>query len=273
MSRQSLEFFRHAEALSQSHEDFITVTWVRSEGHAPQDIGAKAIVTRRGLHWGTVGGGKVEGRAITFSQELLTSPDETTSPLLLRWDLQKDIGMSCGGAVTMLFERFLARPWSVVVFGAGHVGQALVRSLALLDCHVTCVDTRREWLDRLPPAQAGSFAIHELDNMAQFARDLPESTYCVLVTKGHDTDVPILRELLKKSKLPYLGVIGSKVKGRILRADMMREGFSREDASRFHCPLGLAMGTHQPAEIAVSIVAQLLMTKNKISLNPENEAD
>lgn len=271
MSRQSLEFFRHAEALSEGLQDFATVTWVRSEGHAPQDIGAKAIVTREGLHWGTVGGGKVEARAIGFAREMLDR-SEMASPHLLRWDLQKDIGMSCGGAVTMLFERFLARPWSVVVFGAGHVGQALVRSLALLDCHVTCVDTRREWLERLPPPKPGSFVVHETENMAAFARDLPDSTYCVLVTKGHDSDVPILRELLKKSDLPYLGVIGSKVKGRALRAEMMREGFSPETVKRFHCPMGIAMGSHQPSEIAFSIVAQLLMTKNKISQSEENEA-
>lgn len=269
MSRFAQDLFRHTENLAANRDDFVLITWIRSEGHAPQDVGAKAIITRAGLHWGSVGGGKVEARAIRYGLELLSETKETSGPILLRWDLQKDIGMSCGGSVHLLFETFLACPWSIVVFGAGHVGQALVRSLALIDCHVTCVDTRQEWLDKLPSSHQ-QLKIIATEDMAVFASDLPPKTYCVLVTKGHDTDVPILRRLVQNPHFPYIGVIGSKVKARKLRAELQREGFSPESVQRIHCPMGIPLSTHRPSEIAISIMAQLILVKNK-GFMPETE--
>ena len=261
MNRQAQAYFQTASSLLAAGQDFVVVTWVKSEGHAPQDEGAKAIVGAGGLLWGTVGGGKVEAQAIRYAQENLARGGPIP-PAYLRWDLQRDVGMSCGGVVHFLFETMRARPWSIAVFGAGHVAQALVRNLALLDCAVTVVDTRPEWLAKLP--QSEGLRIQHCDDMASFAADLPMDTYCVLVTKGHDSDVPVLKVLLKGPERPYLGVIGSKVKARALRAELLRAGFDAATLQRFRCPMGLTIASHQPAEIALSIAAELVSVKNRV---------
>ncbi len=260
MNRSAQAYFQKAQALLEAGQDFVAVTWVKSEGHAPQDEGAKAIIGAEGLIWGTIGGGKVEAQAIRYAGESLAKGGPQ-APVYLRWDLQRDVGMSCGGVVHFLFETIRARPWSIAVFGAGHVGQALIRTLALLDCSVTCIDTRPEWLAKLPPLE--NLKIQLCDNLATYAQDLPLNTYCVLVTKGHDTDRPILEQLLKHGGRPYIGVIGSKVKARALRAELLRAGFSPEVTQSFRCPLGLTIDSHQPAEIAISIAAELIAVKNK----------
>lgn len=255
------EYFQKADELAQAGEDFVVFTWTKSMGHAPQDLGAKAIVTRRGLHWGTIGGGKVEAKAIALGIEILSEPLQSKAPRLLHWDLQRDVGMSCGGSVEMMLEVFPARPWNLVIFGAGHVGQALVRALALLDCHVTCLDTRPEWLDRLPPA-GPRFEPRLVDDLSDYLEHIRPKSYCLLVTKGHATDWPLLRRLVLREDLSYLGVIGSTVKARKLRAELAADGHTPDAIQRFQCPMGLAFKSHEPAEIAISIIGELLMLKN-----------
>src|SRR4051812_24559559 len=124
------DFFHRTAELSEKREPFVVVTLLSVRGGAPADPGAKAIVTRAGLDRGTVGGGKVEARAIAHALELIGR--RASEPELLVWNLQRDIGMTCGGEVTMLFETHGADRWRVAVFGAGHVAQALVRVLAVM---------------------------------------------------------------------------------------------------------------------------------------------
>src|SRR5690606_35704731 len=117
------------------------------------DIGAKIIVTESGLQFGTVGGGKVEAKAIQFAKELLSdkNPKEMTSNgLLLTWNLQTDVGMTCGGQVQLFFEKYFSNSWTIAVFGAGHVAQSVTRLLLGLNCQIHCVDPRKEWIDKLP---------------------------------------------------------------------------------------------------------------------------
>lgn len=262
MNQSSLDVFKQAQLLLTQGEAFIIVTLLASAGHAPQDPGAKILVTLQGLVAGTVGGGKIEAKAISLSQELLLgNRQEHASPLTLHWNLQKDVGMSCGGSVDLLFESFQTRPWLIAVFGAGHVAQALVKILVQLDCRVTCLDPRPEWIAKLPDSP--QLTAHCEADMPRFASDLPANTYCVVVTKGHDSDLPILRQLLPRNDLPFVGVIGSKVKARILRVDLLREGFSKELVESFYCPIGLPIGTNHPSEIAISIIAQLLEIRDK----------
>src|ERR1043165_6052830 len=128
----------------------VAVTVVDTMGSAPQDRGAKMIVTAEGLRFGTVGGGKVETKAIAEAQAMLNGTGETTK--FAQWNLNKDVGMTCGGIVKLYFESHNVGRWQIVVFGAGHTAQALVNVLIPLDCHVTCVDPRPEWLAALPAA-------------------------------------------------------------------------------------------------------------------------
>ena len=82
---------------------------------------------------------------------MLAQPvNQTPLTEFVEWNLKRDVGMTCGGSVKLFFETYNHSDWRIVVFGAGHVASAVVECLAPLDCHVTCIDSRAEWLDRIP---------------------------------------------------------------------------------------------------------------------------
>ena len=149
-------FYEQLVALENEGAAFVLVILTESLGSTPQDAGAKMLVTMAGLHTGTVGGGKVEAKAIGLAQEMLTAGSPV--PRFVNWALRTDVGMTCGGSVKLYFEPHAGggtgAAWPIWIFGAGHVVQALVPVLAPLDCQLTVVDPRREWLDRLPRARA-----------------------------------------------------------------------------------------------------------------------
>ena len=257
MNAEQPSLFGRMQCLSDQGVPFVVCTMVSTMGHAPQDAGAKAIVTIDGLHAGTIGGGKIESRAIREALALLRAG--AGQLVLMDWDLQRDIGMSCGGSVRVLLEVFGANPWNIYVFGAGHVAQALTRLLLNLQCHVTCIDTRSEWIERLPTSNKLRVAV--VTDMPTYAADVPHGSFCAVMTMGHSTDLPILNVLLRRDNLPYIGSIGSKVKARALRADLMRAGLSTEALAKLYCPIGIDIGSHIPEEIAVSIGAQLIQCR------------
>jgi xanthine dehydrogenase accessory factor len=257
---KALSLFRRMHELSEKGEAFVVCTLLSSMGHAPQEPGAKALITHEGLSEGTVGGGKLENRAIQTARALLEHPPIGSVPIIHDWDLQKDIGMSCGGRATLLFEVFGAHAWTICIFGAGHVAQALSRALLPLSCRLTCVDTREDWVERLPDAPHLKKLV--VDDMAAWAADLAPGTYCTVMTMGHGTDLPVLKVLLARDDLPFVGSIGSKVKARTMRADLGRAGLSPEQIQRLHSPIGLDLGSRRPEEIAISIAAQLLLARD-----------
>lgn len=254
-------FFEALSELMASGTPLVAVTVVDTMGSAPQDRGAKMIVTAEGLHFGTVGGGKVETKAIGEALQMLRGEIADTTRFA-QWNLNKDVGMTCGGVVKLYFEVFNARTWEIYVFGAGHVANALVTLLVHLDCHVTCIDPREEWLGRLPESPRLT-KIHATD-MPSLVSTIPEGAFVVLMTMGHSTDKPILIEILRTRTFPYLGAIGSHAKANILRRDVAEAGLPEQAQRAFHCPIGLEIGTSHPYEIAVSVVAQMLETRDRL---------
>src|SRR3954454_2659557 len=148
-NRSMPTFFDALTELMAAEPPLVAVTAVDTIGSAPQDRGAKMIVTAEGLRFGTVGGGKVETKAIAEAQAMLRGETAETTKFA-QWNLNKDVGMTCGGVVKLYFESHNVGRWRIVVFGAGHVANALVNLLVHLDCHVTCIDPRQKWLDKLP---------------------------------------------------------------------------------------------------------------------------
>jgi xanthine dehydrogenase accessory factor len=252
-------FFDALNELMAAETPFVTVTIVDVMGSVPQERGAKAIVTHEGLHFGTVGGGKVETKAITEAQRMLAGGDTTH---FAQWNLAKDVGMTCGGVVKLYFETFNAGRWNIVIFGAGHVANALVTLLVHLDCHITLFDPRQEWIDKLPSSP--KLSRHLERDLPAMVKTLPADAFVILMTMGHTTDKPILIEILRTRTFPYLGVIGSEAKAHILRRDIEEAGLPPEAQRAFHCPIGLDLGTSHPYEIAVSTIAQLIQRRDEL---------
>ncbi len=254
-----MNIWEEASSLMSLGISFVVVTITGVRGSSPQDPGAKMLVTRDGLHAGTVGGGKVELAAIKKSQSIL----ESSSPLppeSVTWNLQKDIGMSCGGEVMFLFEHSHQQNWPIVIFGAGHVAQALTRVLSKLNCQVTCVDPRVEWISKLE----GVKAIHHPEPKELVSTFNPKS-YFLCMTMGHSFDVPILIEIAKHApNSPYVGVIGSEVKGIKIKKELKDADVSSAFIEKLKVPMGHPIGTNHPYEIAISISAQLIETRDSL---------
>ncbi len=264
---QSLpQFCERFLELYQNKTPMVVVTLTDMVGHAPQDVGARMIVGTDEIYFGTVGGGKLEKRCIDLSREFLTSkiPIKNQSH---QWNLPRDIGMTCGGEVTLYFETYKPEEtWKIAIFGAGHISQELVPILLKLNCELTVVDPRPEWLSRLPHSPRLK-KIQE-ENMPLVLETLDSNTFVAIVTMGHATDYPLVKLALEKHHFPYLGVIGSKVKRIKMNADLIASGIPEKLAKEgFYLPMGEDFGRNTPAEIALSIVAQLLKTRDQL-FNP-----
>jgi len=250
-------FIREIERLRGENTPFCAATIVDGRGSIPQVIGASALFTRGGLQYGTVGGGAIEARCAEIAAELLDG-DDAAPTRFERLRLNDDVGMACAGDVSLYFEIFRPdRHWSVVVFGAGHVAQKLCRFLAELDCHVVCVDTRAEWLDRMPRAANVERCL--VDAYSDGAARVGDGAMVVVMTMGHAADIDIVEAIAAKGPaLRYLGVIGSASKAAVLRRELAGRGVDSGFIGRIVCPVGDKVGNNTPGEIAVGIVAQLM---------------
>ena len=266
MAAPAHDYLHHASRLAERGIAFVTVTLVQPEGHVPQDIGAKAIVMADGLAWGTVGGGRLEACAIEHAKGMLArAVDEagvprSVAPELVRYELARDLNMVCGGAASLFYELASAATWNIVVFGAGHVAQAVVALLSSFHCNLTCIDSRAEWLSRI--GARPNLRTLLCSEPADAVAGLPAGAFVLCMTQGHATDLPIVRRLLQDGRARFIGVIGSEPKARTMRSALLKEGFAADAVEAIRCPLGLAIGSNAPAEIAVSIAAQLLQVRD-----------
>ena len=256
-------FVERLAELARSGVPFVSVTMVEAVGSTPQDAGSKMLVTAAGLSSGTVGGGKVEHKAIEHAQQMLAQTgSDVRANELVEWNLQRDVGMTCGGVVKLYFEAYNHCDWRIVIFGAGHVAGALAACLGQLECHVTCIDPRQEWLDKIVD-RSQLTKLRDDDPRSRVA-ELRDDSFVPCLTMGHGTDRPILEEIFRQGRqFPFLGVIGSKAKRSVLQRELLAAGVSQQQIGSFHCPIGLPLGTNQPGEIAVSITAQLILERDK----------
>ncbi len=256
---QATNLWEEIARLHREGRDAVVVTVIEARGSVPADVGSKLIATAEGLHSGTVGGGKIEARVLAEAASLLDSGPAT---VVHRWNLQRDIHMTCGGEMNLLFEKVTATPpWHLVIFGAGHVVQALIRVLLPLACRIDCIDTRPEWLEKLP--SASNLTAHYVSEFEDGVSLIGDRSFVLSITKGHASDFPVLRDVLQRETLvPFLGVIGSQSKRAVLLRELKEGNIPAERLEKLICPLGLPIGSNDPHEIAISISGQLLQARD-----------
>jgi xanthine dehydrogenase accessory factor len=132
-----------------------------------------------------------------------------------------------------------------------------------LECRVTCIDPRAEWLARLPEtSRLQKICTSELPSQVA---SLPDEAFVICMTMGHRTDRPILEEIFRQGRrFPFLGVIGSTAKRKVLERELLAAGVAKERLAEIHCPVGLPIGGNLPAEIAISVVAQLIQVRDAL---------
>src|SRR5229473_6910524 len=172
-------FFEALSELMTAETPLVAVTVVDTIGSVPQDRGSKMIVTAEGLRFGTVGGGRVETKAIAEAQRMLRS-ETTETTKFAQWNLAKAAGMTCGGIVKLYFESHNVGRWRIVIFGAGHVANALINLLVHFDCAITCIDPREEWLAKLP--QSPKLTPIQTPDMPSMVKTLPDDAFVILMS-------------------------------------------------------------------------------------------
>lgn len=151
----------------------------------------------------------------------------------------------------------------VILLGGGHVAQCMARQLALLDYRIWVVEDRVEF------ASTALFPMAERVVCSDYALAEPllnvtKRDHAIVMSRGHETDVQILRWLLR-SPADYIGCIGSKKKIALSKERLLTDGLTQEQISRLHAPVGLAIGAQTPAEIAVSVAAEMIQYLSRIN--------
>ena len=244
--------------LEKSGASGVLVTILGSAGSAPRKPGSKMLVTPDNTY-DTIGGGHLEFLLTEKARKLLLS--QHTEPILENIPLGPKLGQCCGGSVSVLLEPLGSNRLHIVIFGAGHVGKALVHVLSPLDCRITWIDNRANLLEGETPDNVQILVSDEPETEVQ---QLPQHSYCLVVTHNHQLDYAITEAILKQNNSAWLGVIGSETKARRFRLRLERKGvFSAQQIDHMNCPVGLEqVGGRKPAEIAIAIGAEILAIHN-----------
>lgn len=244
--------------LQKTGESGVLVTILGSAGSAPRKSGSKMLVTADQC-FDTIGGGQLEFLLIQKARELLLN--DHSEPVLEHFPLGPKLGQCCGGSVSALLEPITTCGFRIALFGAGHVGHALVNVLAPLDCQITWIDSRAELF---PEEIPGNVQVCISDQPELEVEDLQEGTFVLVVTHNHQLDFAITEAILKNDNSRWLGVIGSETKAKRFRQRLEHKGnFSQTQIDHMRCPVGLeSIGGRKPAEIAIAIAAEILATQN-----------
>lgn len=235
----------------------VLVTVVASKGSTPRKPGAKMLVHGDSSIVGTVGGGALEHTII--DQAVAQISAQRSQPTLIEKQLTHELGMCCGGGVTLLMEPQVYAP-CLYIFGAGHVALALSKIASLSGFEVVVIDGRAELAtqDRFPEAKS-VLAEEPMDCLHELELS-PSDSYAVVVTHDHGLDEEIVAELMTKT-VRFLGVIGSTRKREMFRKRLASRGLDAEAIDRLHTPVGVDISAETPEEIAVSIAAQLIAVR------------
>jgi len=283
------------EQLRATNAPIVRVVVAATRGSAPRDAGACMLVSAD-REWGTIGGGHLELVATRTARAMLARESESTR--LDRFSLGASLGQCCGGIVELWFQRYDTSDLAVLestvraradgtlaeivtsmpsgrelresivrddtplwLFGAGHVGRALVDVLAELPFRITWIDSRE--------AMAG--AIHS-PQPADEVKDMPDGAWALVMTHSHDEDLAICEALLRHARFGWAGVIGSAPKAARFRQKLAQRGFAPAAIARLTIPIGIGgIRSKEPAAIAVAVAAQLLQLREAAALESSTQ--
>ncbi|NLA73922.1 MAG: XdhC family protein [Deltaproteobacteria bacterium] len=163
-----------------------------------------------------------------------------------------------GSIIDVLIEPVISEP-VVYIFGGGHVSKQIAPIANLVGFSVVVADDREEFAMAESFPSAKEVITCPFDNVME-RLPVNESSYLIIVTRGHSHDNVVLVQALK-TRAKYIGMIGSKKKVKIIHDYLLKDGFTRKDIERVYSPIGEEIGAETPEEIAISIVAQLIRVR------------
>ena len=230
-------------------------TIVEVNGSIPSFQTAKLLVREDGSLVGTIGGGCVEAEVWNAAREVIETGKPRNMNFSLGQDAAYDNGLICGGQLQVLVECVTPQP-AAMVFGGGHISKSLAKVLDLAGFRVSVIDNREAYAnaERFPEA-ADVYAEEYEDAFPKLS--VNESSYIVIVTRGHRDDMRVLRWALT-TRARYISMIGSRRKTIAVVKELEKEGIPRSDFDRVYAPMGLEIGAVSPEEIAISVGAEMI---------------
>ena len=222
--------------------------------------------------FGTIGGGHLEFKAIDIARNMILA---SGARAMHRFVLGATLGQCCGGVMNLAFEAVaedeewmdsdavLSPDFHIVLFGAGHVGRAVVRVLSELACTITWVDSRE-----------GEFPEYIPENVHCVCTDAPEcevdvagaGSYFLVMTHSHALDQTLSERILKRADFAYFGLIGSVSKRRQFERRLLHRGIPHAQLATMNCPVGVAgIDGKEPATIAIAVAAEILQRCSEIA--------
>lgn len=237
--------------LKQKEACFVIATVTHVVGSTPRDVGAKMIILGDGHFFGTIGGGKLESLVLEDAKKCFAEGTSRMGkyPLCIR------AGQCCGGSVEVFLEHIGNHPL-FYLYGAGHVGQALCKTLQDTPFCITLIDERPEWIE----AEGVPDSVLRYSGPWQKFNDeaiWSDSVYVAVMTFSHDLDLAITADVARRNTF-FQGLIGSQTKWSRFQQRLKSMEVPDDRIARIHCPIGLDIGGKSPQEVAISVSAQLL---------------
>jgi len=262
-NNHSVDIYEEIVSLRQAGRRGAVATIVNVRGSVPSFETAKMLIRDDGSIIGTIGGGCVEAEVWQAAREVMESERPRTLSFNINQSPKYDTGLVCGGTLDIFIEPVLA-PALLYVFGAGHVSRSLCGVAANAGFDVTVVDDRDSYAnhERFPAARQ---VICEDFDLAMAKISPSETSYIVIVTRGHRDDMRVLRWAVQ-TQARYIGMIGSKRKTITIFRELLKEGLSESLFERVHAPVGFDIGAITPEEIAGAITDELIAVRRRVEL-------
>ena len=245
----------------RNNEYCVLVTVVDKEEHGPGIIGSKLLISSNGDMKGTVGGGQIEFLAINECMEVFLKKRSYSKKYILNQQQNtententENTGMICGGTTTLFFE-YISNGISVYIFGAGHVGKALINHMKYLNYDITLFDHRIDMLNEIKGIK--KCVLVDYTNVFE-EKIMLDGGYIIIATPSHMFDYTVLKSIFESGNRPkYIGMLGSKKKATTLFKKIKEDFGETFDSSCLYIPAGLDIGGGTPDEIAISIIAEM----------------
>lgn len=252
-----MSIYREIAKLEEKNISFAIATIISAKGSTPRTT-AKMIVKSDASIIGTIGGGIVESYVIEQAVGAISANNSRVVEYKLNKEAKDGIHMDCGGDMTFFIE-VVSSALEILIIGGGHVGYALYKQAGLLNYKTIIVDNNKIYLKKERFPKAAAIFVDEDIQLAIKNVKINENTYIVIVTR--DCDERALETVID-SKAAYIGMIGSKKKVAKIMNSMKDKGKTEEEIDFINAPIGLDIGAETPEEIAVSIIAEIMKTKN-----------
>lgn len=255
----AIAMYNEIQAVLRRGERVVVATVVKTVGAAPCEAGSKMLIAADGAPQGSIAGPVTDKQVAQEALKALREDRSYLTHIHIDADNGEAVG-SCGATLEVFLEVLRPEPRLIIV-GAGYVAQALSRLATRLDFRIVVVDDRRDLADPQVFGDKVQLIFGEIPETIK-ALEPDESSWLVIVTRGHNLDKEALRAALD-TRAAYVGMIGSPSKVKQIFRHLREEGVSSEQLERVHAPIGLDLGAETPDEIALSIAAEMVMLRRQ----------